>query len=77
MSNPNGGGIPSSSPSATPSLPDLIIPLDPEVEELWSSRALLLVSLTLASPRCWAGREGKGCRTAGSARMRRNAWSSS
>lgn len=45
MSNPNGGGIPLPSvPSSTPHLPE-VIPLDPEVEELWSSRALLLVSL--------------------------------
>lgn len=41
MSNPNGGGIPViPQPSHLPE----VIPLDPEVEELWSSRALLLVS---------------------------------
>lgn len=45
MNNPNGGGI--------PALPEPVldvggsIPLDPEVEELWSSRALLLVLLLL------------------------------
>ena len=39
MNNPNGGGIVSPAPVPTPG--DV---LDPEVEELWSSRALLLVS---------------------------------
>lgn len=45
MSNPNGGGL-SNLPLPLPTLPsDDTITLDPEVEELWSSRALLLVSL--------------------------------
>lgn len=45
MNNPNGGGLAGNAPvpSSTPSLPSAGEPLDPEVEELWSSRALLLV----------------------------------
>ncbi|TKA51137.1 hypothetical protein B0A53_05955 [Rhodotorula sp. CCFEE 5036] len=43
MNNPNGGGI-IPPPPTTPTPGDV---LDPEVEELWSSRALLLVLLLL------------------------------
>lgn len=60
MSNPNGGGIPLPSPSSVPHLPD-VIPMDPEVEELWSSRALLLVSTFDCSLLEWAGRDAVGC----------------
>lgn len=44
MNSPNGGGF-----TPIPTIPDadpLPITLDPEVEELWSSRALLIVSFT-------------------------------
>ncbi|GAA5884475.1 hypothetical protein JCM3774_005579 [Rhodotorula dairenensis] len=50
MNNPNGGGLGlgsgsgSAAPSPSPSLGEV---LDPEVQELWSSRALLLVLLLL------------------------------
>lgn len=49
MSNPNSGNLPA------PTLPDvgadLPVTLDPAVEELWSSRALLIVRRTfLAAP---------------------------
>lgn len=44
MSNPNGGGGLFPLPTAPASIPSLPEVLDPEVEELWSSRALLLVS---------------------------------
>ncbi|BGO95213.1 hypothetical protein NBRC10512_000996 [Rhodotorula toruloides] len=46
MNNPNGGiPLPSPTPPASSPLDD--IELDPEVQELWSSRALLLVLLLL------------------------------
>jgi ferredoxin len=45
MNNPNGGGI-IPPPPTTPTPGDV---LDPEVEELWSSRALLLVSPSFLS----------------------------
>ncbi|KAK4703146.1 hypothetical protein P7C70_g3072, partial [Phenoliferia sp. Uapishka_3] len=45
MSNPNSGGLPA---PALPDIPaDLPTVLDPAVEELWSSRALLIVLLLL------------------------------
>lgn len=43
MSNPNSGNLPTTPLPDTGDVP-IIIPLDPEVEELWSSRALLIVS---------------------------------
>ncbi|GAA5843289.1 hypothetical protein JCM11251_007279, partial [Rhodosporidiobolus azoricus] len=54
MNNPNlpipppgGGGGGGTTPPAVPSLPDDGEVLSPEIEELWSSRALLLVLLLL------------------------------
>lgn len=42
--NPNSGGI--ISPPPVIEIDPILIPLDPEIEELWSSRALLIVSFS-------------------------------
>ncbi|KAM0751512.1 sodium/hydrogen exchanger [Meredithblackwellia eburnea MCA 4105] len=48
MSSPNSGNLPSLPDTPASDLPEAIpITLDPEVEELWSSRALLIVLLLL------------------------------